>query len=297
MDSNRLAQLIRNQNNQMSFEELRIRYATERFLCRVAESQYRDNLVLKGGFLLGTIFKIEQRATRDLDALLKGVSTDKLNIEKMLHEIIEIDLEDGIKFELLTLEESQQERIYGGFRAKMNLTFNGEQSIISFDLDLGVGDIITPEIENKTIKLMFTEKNTKVGSLTMKSYPLETILAEKLEIILDLGTRNSRMKDFYNIHLILNYEKLPSELELYNAFEKTWNFRHKNNVIDEEIFDNWFFKIDEIIENKMMKEQWWENYIQKRLYAHEHKLENIMFEFKECIEIFQIIWKRNNPSE
>lgn len=69
MNSNRLKDLIKNQSTSISSEEYRIRYATERFLLRIQKSSYRDNLILKGGFLLGTLFKVEQRTTKDLDTL------------------------------------------------------------------------------------------------------------------------------------------------------------------------------------------------------------------------------------
>ena len=75
MKSNRLKDLIKTENSEISFEEYRIRYATERFLLRLQESEYKDNFIIKGGFLLGTIFKVEQRTTKDLDTLLTEYQT------------------------------------------------------------------------------------------------------------------------------------------------------------------------------------------------------------------------------
>lgn len=140
MKSNRLKDLIKAENSEISFEEYRIRYAAERFLLRLQESDYRDNFIIKGGFLLGTIFNVKQRTTKDLDTLLKDIATDRDSIIRMLKTIIAIDLNDELQFELLNLLDTQQGRTYDGFRAKFKMTFLEGNSSIHFDLDIGVGD-------------------------------------------------------------------------------------------------------------------------------------------------------------
>ncbi|MBO0461155.1 MULTISPECIES: nucleotidyl transferase AbiEii/AbiGii toxin family protein [unclassified Enterococcus] len=284
MNSNRLKDIIKTRNSGISVEEYRIRYATERFLSRLQESDYKDNFILKGGFLLGAIFKVEQRTTRDLDTLLKEISADKMNVTRVLENIVSIDLDDGVRFELINLSESQQQRKYDGFRAKFKMTFLEENSIVQFDLDLGVGDTITPKAEVIDIPLLFNEKKGDHKSITLQAYPIETILAEKTEIILDLGTKNSRMKDFYDIHLILNYQYKPSITKCYKAFENTWLFRHKELPIDAERFEDWFFIVDEIIANKKMNDIYWKNYIKDREYAKHLRFKTILRQFKEYLE-------------
>mgnify|MGYP003585897116 FL=1 len=294
MKSNRLKDLIKTENSEISFEEYRIRYATERFLLRLQESEYKDNFIIKGGFLLGTIFKVKQRTTKDLDTLLKGISADRKNVTKMLETIINIELDDGVQFELINLLDSQQERIYDGFRAKFKMTFLEEKSIVQFDLDLGVGDTITPQAEVIDIPLLFNEKKGERKAITLYAYPIETILAEKTEIILNLGTKNSRMKDFYDIHLILNSQNKPSVTKFYEAFENTWMFRHKELSIDEELFEDWFFIVDEIITNKEMNEISWTNYIKDREYAKHLKLKSIISQFKDYLEALQRVYIDKN---
>ncbi|MGM0329127.1 MULTISPECIES: nucleotidyl transferase AbiEii/AbiGii toxin family protein [Enterococcus] len=284
MNSNRLKDIIKTKNLGISFEEYRIRYATERFLSRLQESNYKDNFIIKGGFLLGAIFKVEQRTTRDLDTLIKEISVDKMNITRVLENIVSIDLDDGVQFKLISLMASQQQRKYEGFRAKFKMNFLEEKSIVQFDLDLGVGDTITPKAEVIDIPLLFNEKKGERKSITLQAYPIETILAEKTEIILDLGTKNSRMKDFYDIHLILNYQYKPSVTKCYEAFENTWLFRHKELPIDKERFEDWLFIVDEIIVNEKMNDIYWKNYIKDREYAKHLKFKTILRQFKEYLE-------------
>lgn len=290
MNSDRLRDLIRNQNSNISFEEYRIRYATERFLLRVQKSAYDKNLVLKGGFLLGTIFKVEQRTTKDLDTLITELSADRQQVEMMLKSIIQVELNDNVKFELMDLVDSQQQRIYDGFKAKLKMEFLGERTFVNFDLDLGVGDVITPKIQNINIPLIFNEAQGEKNKISLLAYPLETILAEKTEIILYLGTDNSRMKDFYDIYLILNDPQKPDSEILYQAFENTWNFRHPELQIDSEKFEDWYYTIDSILENEYMNGVAWNNYIKDRPYAKGLKLQAIVLQFKSHLSDLEKVY-------
>lgn len=281
MNSTRLKSLIQNKDTGVSFEEYRIRYATERFLSRLESSEYKNKMILKGGFLLGIQYNIDQRTTKDLDTLLHDISAERVNVEKMISEILSIDLEDGVIFELVELLDSQEKRIYAGFRAKLKLLFKNENVIINFDLDIGVGDTVTPNPEPLSIPVLFNEKNGEHVSITLYAYPIVTVLAEKTEIILNLGIMNSRMKDFYDMHLILNDDEKPPVKECLEAFTKTWYFRHKQNF-DLEIFDDWYFILQEVKEDQRMAKEYWPNYIKDRAYAQDISFENIV----EQIEVY-----------
>lgn len=283
MHSNRLRDLIKNQDQALSFEEYRLRYAAERFLMRIQASHYRNKLVLKGGFLIGAIYEVNHRTTRDFDSLVMGIISNRTTVEKMLNEIIAIDLGDSVRFSVLDLQETQQHRRYYGFRAKLQMNFIDEKTFIQFDWDLGVGDAITPTPKLLEISLMFTENTTSEDKISLYSYPLETILAEKSEIILTLGTTNSRIKDFYDIFLILNDPHKPSLSKSYHAFENTWNFRHPQQPIVPELFEDWFFIIDELSENKRLAEVVWPNYVRTRDYAKSLTLAEILQQFREFI--------------
>lgn len=281
MKFTRLKDLIKNKDSQVSFQDYRLRYATERFLMRVQASSYKDKLIIKGGFLLGIIYKIEQRTTQDLDTLIKGLAADRQTIKKMLSEIIAIELEDGIEFELIQLQDSQKNRVYDGFRAKLKMTHLEEPTNIIFDLDLGVGDVVTPEPQLMNIPLLFNEKKGETEVLSLFAYPLETVLAEKTEIILTLGTDNSRMKDFYDMHLLLNDPNMPSMDKVYQAFANTWSFRH--GELEEDDFEDWLFIMRELERDTKMRDLDWPNYIKNRDYAKAICWEDILAQVRSYV--------------
>ena len=164
------------------------------------------------------------------------------------------------------------------------MIFLEEKTVIQFDLDIGVGDAVTPKAEMIDIQLLFNEKKGEHKAITLYAYPIATIFAEKAETILNLGIKNSRMKDFYDIHLILNDQKKPNLAEFYEAFVTTWQVRHKELPIDHELFEDWFFTVDEIITSKKMNEVSWKNYIRDREYAKGLELKSIVRQFKAYLE-------------
>ena len=286
MNSDRLRDLIKAKKGSIaSAEELRIRYATERFLLRVQASPYKDKLILKGGFLLGTIYKIENRTTKDLDALVKDIAADRESVKSMLEEIITIDLNDDVSFELGNFSDSQHERKYTGFRAKLTMQHLNSTAKIAFDLDLGVGDVVTPEPKVLTFNLTFKEQKGENERITMYSYPIETVLAEKVETIFALGIQNTRMKDFYDIHLLLNDPNKPSLENLYEAFNKTWIFRH--DQIEDADFEDWLYLVNELKDNQNFKKGLWKNYITNREYAQSLSWGEIIDELIEYIIALQ----------
>lgn len=286
MNSDRLRDLIKAKKGSIaSAEELRIRYATERFLLRVQASPYKDKLILKGGFLLGTIYKIENRTTKDLDALVKDIAADRESVKSMLEEIISIDLNDDVSFELGNFSDSQHERKYTGFRAKLTMQHLNSTAKIAFDLDLGVGDVVTPEPKVLTFNLTFKEQKGENERITMYSYPIETVLAEKVETIFALGIQNTRMKDFYDIHLLLNDPNKPSLENLYEAFNKTWIFRH--DQIEDADFEDWLYLVNELKDNQNFKKGLWQNYITNREYAQSLSWDEIIDELIKYIIALQ----------
>lgn len=289
MKNDRLRDLIKNMDRRISYDEYRLRYAAERFLMRMQQSPYQGHLILKGGFLLGAIYQVEKRTTKDLDTLIKDLQADRASIQQLLTTIIAINLEDGVYFELEELQDSQKNRIYQGYRAKLRMYMDGRTNI-TFDLDIGVGDVITPGPQLRTIPLIFNENKGEEKSLTIYSYPLETVLAEKTEIILTLGVQNSRMKDFYDIHLILNDPELPDINSLYEAFIKTWTFRQ--GEIDEEMFADWAYTVNTLANDHKLKDQTWQKYIATRPYAKDVDWQKTIQQFDAYINELKKVYLR-----
>ncbi|PTQ85972.1 nucleotidyltransferase AbiEii toxin of type IV toxin-antitoxin system [Trichococcus patagoniensis] len=286
MQSARLSDLIRSLKMKggetINVQELRIRYALERFLMRLSQSDFRDNFVLKGGFLMGTIYNIGQRTTKDLDTVVKNLPAEQEEIGKALHTISTIDLNDGVTFVVSEITQTQEQRRYPGFRAKMIMLFDGEQSRVNFDLDIGVGDVITPSASNMELKLTFSEIRGENESIRILAYPIQTILAEKLETVLEKGIQNSRMKDFYDLRLMLSDPNRPKIDLCYTAFENTWLFRH-GSIIDEDLFEDWLFVIEELGNNQTANQVYWPNYAKDRKYAQGIAFEQIARQIKGFI--------------
>ena len=94
---------------QLNHYELLQRFMFERILERISVSKYQENFILKGGLLLSALFGINNRTTRDMDTTIKGLDISKEQMVKVLNEILNIDLKDGVKFELVDVTDIREE--------------------------------------------------------------------------------------------------------------------------------------------------------------------------------------------
>jgi predicted nucleotidyltransferase component of viral defense system len=170
-------------------------YFFDAFLKRLAKSQYVKNFVFKGGFLLSTTLGIDFRSTMDMDFLLTKLAMNKENIEKIFKEIAEIDVEDSIIFEFVDINDIRQEDEYGGFNVSLLGRLENIKVVVS--IDIATGDPITPSSVSYNYRCLFDNE-----ILTFVAYNFETIIAEKLQTILNRGVTNSRSKDFYDLYII-----------------------------------------------------------------------------------------------
>ena len=172
-------------------------FCQEEFIRRLSESKYKENLILKGGFLLYSISGFTTRPTVDADYLLKNHSNDLDAIEGLVKEIISLPSKnDFIKFEIKGLELISETREYHGIR--VNLIGIIGRTKTPFNIDFGVGDIIVPSPVERTLPVLLPEfQKTKV-----LTYSLESTVAEKLDAIISLMEATGRMKDFYDIYYL-----------------------------------------------------------------------------------------------
>lgn len=203
------------------------RYALERFLYRLSQSGHRGELILKGAMLFQLWSKTPHRATRDMDFLATG-QTDQQTIATKITDICaaEVD-EDGLVFDLSKLEvaEIREDDHYGGMRARFT-AFLGSAKI-SVQLDFGFGDAITPEPSETDYPTLLDMKRPNV-----LAYPRETVVAEKLEAIVDLGLDNSRMKDFFDLWFIFTTFNDDEEV-LVRAVQET--FKRRRQAVPDEV--------------------------------------------------------------
>lgn len=236
-------------------EELRRRYAIERFLVRLSLSNYQAKLIVKGGFLIGVNYGIDSRATKDLDTLLREMQADKKTIEDMLLDISRIDIGDNVGFVLKRIEENQEHSEYGGYRAIFDMRFIDSPVIIPFDLDVGIGDKVTPKAKIQKIDTLFSEQSGVPQLIEVYGYPKETSFAEKIETVITKGLQNTRMKDFYDLYMYLNDSDVTNSEEVRAAIENTWLNRHKKDL-DTEGYEEWLFDLNQIKKSTEMSRMW-----------------------------------------
>jgi predicted nucleotidyltransferase component of viral defense system len=168
------------------------RYALERLLYRLSRSKYRDQFILKGAMLFQVWTQQPHRPTRDLDLLGRGDPSLE-HCQAVFRELCHLPVEDdGLIFsaETVNAEKIKEEQDYEGARVKFIALL--ENARIAIQVDVGFGDAVTPDLLDYPTLL-------SMPAPRIQAYPMDTVVAEKLEAIVSLGMLNSRMKDFYDI--------------------------------------------------------------------------------------------------
>ena len=174
-------------------------YLMERLLERVSLSRYRDNFVLKGGLLVSSLVGVDMRSTMDVDTIVKSLPLNKSSAQKILEEIMAIGLEDGVLFHITKVQNIMEGHEYEGVRFMIDCTMDKLKQTIK--MDISTGDEITPGAIEYKLPLIIEDR-----SIDLWAYNLETLLAEKLETIMVRAEANTRMRDFYDICVLLEQD-------------------------------------------------------------------------------------------
>jgi predicted nucleotidyltransferase component of viral defense system len=192
----RLRKLARERNEDLQL--VLTRYGLERLLYRLSLSPYRDDFVLKGAMLFHAWAEAPHRPTRDLDLLCRGDNSVE-HLVTVFRTICEqpVDAEDALVFNAASVrgEEIRESKEYQGLR----LTFEARLANIRIpiQIDIGFGDVVTPgpmEIEFPTL--------LELPAPVLQAYSRETVIAEKFQAMVMLGTINTRMKDFFDLWVL-----------------------------------------------------------------------------------------------
>lgn len=210
--------LARSRSANTDFQILLTRYVLERLLYRLSVSEYRDQFILKGALLFVTWVADPFRPTRDLDLLGYGTNSPETLVETF-KAICATDVpDDGVVFDIDALNAApiREELEYGGVRVLTVAVVDGAR--IPIQIDIGFGDIITPEpIEiDYPILLDFPPPH-------IRTYPVETVVAEKFNAMVTLGIANSRLKDFYDLWIIsrtFEFNRIQLAAALGRTFER-----------------------------------------------------------------------------
>lgn len=263
MNSQRIKDKLKNisKDKDINFNILLREYMYDRFLERLSVSKYKFNFILKGGYYLSMLFGLKNRSTMDIDAAIKDRKLTKENLIKIINEIIKIDISDGANFTIDEINKIREEDEYGGYRVSLTVRIDNMKE--SFHFDVATGDPITPSEINYKYKLLIEDKYINV-----LAYNLETVLAEKIETILTRAERGSRMKDYYDIYLIMNfrYDQI-NFLHLKEAMKNTFRRRgfDSNNILDQ-------FK--DIKESKILESKW-KGFVRKKRIANVNYVDTI----------------------
>ncbi len=230
-------------------------YLMERFLERVSLSQYRDNFVLKGGLLVSSLVGVDMRSTMDVDTTVKSLPLNKVSAQKILEEIIAIKLEDGVAFRITKVQDIMEGHEYGGIRFMIECMIDKLKQIIK--IDISTGDEITPRAIAYSLPLIIEDR-----TINLWAYNLETLLAEKLETVMVRAEVNTRMRDFYDIHVLLEQDTVNIDRDtMKSAFYATCKRRESTEQIV--TIDD---VINKIADDEVMKQQW-NNYRKTNYYV------------------------------
>jgi hypothetical protein len=201
------------------FNLLLIKYALERVLYRIGQSQHRDVFILKGALLFELWTDQTRRPTRDADFLSQGENTLE-RFQKIFEEICELNVaDDGLRFDTASVKVGRikEDQDYEGIR----VTFLGylEKGRLPVQIDIGFGDAITPEPVWTSYPTLLENP-----SPILLAYPRETVLAEKFEAMVKLGIANTRMKDFHDLNTLASLFPFSSP-SLSEAIRRTFERR------------------------------------------------------------------------
>jgi predicted nucleotidyltransferase component of viral defense system len=202
------------------FDFVLSRYAVERLLYRLSVSDLAEQFVLEGAMLFYLWNHAMHRPTRDVDFLGFGPAETEA-LEQDFRRIVAIPgPDDGLTFFADTISASpiREDGVYGGVRVKLMVKLGNIR--IPLQIDVGFGDAITPEAERSRFPSLLSDFPAPV----IRSYPVYTVVAEKLEAMVSLGAQNTRMKDFFDVLFILRTETLDRAV-LAEAAHNTFNRR------------------------------------------------------------------------
>ena len=252
------------ENKNLKSQEVLQIYFFERFLDRLSKSKYKNNFVIKGGFLISSLIGIENRTTMDMDTTIKGIPLKEEKIKEIVDEIININVDDGIKFEINDISYIREEDEYENFR--ISLIANVGKTKNPMKLDLTTGDAITPREIEYTYPCVLSKEAIKI-----MAYPVETILAEKYETIISRNITTTRMRDFYDLYTLYKLKKDDIDYKiLKEAIERTSNKRGSQEMMKD------YEEIIKDIKEDSYQRSLWEVYLSENKYIGDLKFDKVV---------------------
>jgi len=246
----------------IAFQQLLNLFFQEEFIRRLAQSDYREQLILKGGFFLYSISDFKTRPTVDADYLLKNHSNELGSVEELVRLIIDQNSNDGfIKIEIRSVEPISEIKEYHGIR--INLIGLMGKTRTPFSIDFGVGDTIVPAPLIRTLPVLLDgfEKPT------ILTYSLESTVSEKIDAIVRFMESTGRMKDFYDIYYIATSFDFEGRKVQEAIFE---TFSNRGTPIEQDSIQ----VIERLIKNEAIINRW--DIFCKKVLQYELKMDGVI---------------------
>ena len=247
----------------------------EGILEKISKSKNKNHIILKGGLLISSLIGVEMRSTLDMDTTIRGLPMNEENISKILHEILEITIDANIVYRLIKLERIRKEDLYEDFCATISCRYGKINA--NLNIDITTGDIITP----KEIQYSY-EKILEEGSISILTYTIETIIAEKFETISSRNITTTRARDFYDLYML--YKLYKSKIDRNVLKEAiTLTSQHRNSfslVLQYKEIVNLFYQSNSL-------KNLWDKYIQNNPYAKEISFDDTISIYEEIGSILE----------
>lgn len=203
----------------VDFNQVLVRFALERILYRLSQSAHADRFLLKGALLFTLWYDMPHRATRDADLMGYGAS-DMASMTQAFRDIASLQGEDGMVFDPASVvaDDIRKHASYAGVRILISGELAGARC--KTQVDVGFGDAVTPAPVDSVYPVLLAD----LPAPRLRTYPVYTVIAEKLHAIVHLGMSNSRMKDYFDLSVLLDRESLDLSL-LAHAVQATFERR------------------------------------------------------------------------
>jgi abortive infection protein abiGII len=247
----------------------------EGILEKISKSKYKNHIILKGGLLISSLIGVEMRSTLDMDTTIRGLPMNEENISKILHEILEITIDADIVYRLIKLERIRKEALYEDFCATITCRYGKINA--NLNIDITTGDIITP----KEIQYSY-EKILEEGSISILTYTIETIIAEKFETISSRNITTTRARDFYDLYML--YKLYKSKIDrnvLKEAITLTSQHRNSFSLVLQ------YKEIVKLFYQSNSLKNLWDKYIQNNPYAKEISFDDTISIYEEIGSILE----------
>ena len=203
----------------ISYQQCLQLFMQEEFLRKLSKSGHEDTLILKGGLFIYTLTNFESRATVDVDFLLRSVSNSLEEVQALILKILAVPTgNDYIEMTAKGFEKISPQRKYHGISTQIVGRIKNVR--VPFNVDIGVGDVIVPCAEERTIRTQLPDFESPV----ILTYSLESTIAEKFDAILQRFELTGRMKDFYDLYYMSRTFDFDG-VKLQTAISRTLEWR------------------------------------------------------------------------